>query len=142
MLNSSLGYFLNFSLIFAHLGFLGLGSWIVILQLGISVDGVWGLWCRAFWVIGGWALYINIEEQKWEKNLGDFERIFVCCTVIFDCHENSKEMFSVKLSFISTIPTIRTVYSTFVLIPYSHNACLFIQVVFWISWPFHRFELP
>ena len=28
-------------------GVLGLGSWIGFLSMAISVDGVWGLWCRA-----------------------------------------------------------------------------------------------
>ena len=49
----SQGYSLQFFLIFAHLwwfGVLGLGSYIGF--LGFSVDGVWGLWCGAFWVFG------------------------------------------------------------------------------------------
>ena len=36
-----------------YFGFLG---------LGLSVDGVLGLWCGAFWVFWVWALYINIKE--------------------------------------------------------------------------------
>ena len=32
------------------LGFLRLGSWIGFFGLRFLVDGVWGLWCGAFWV--------------------------------------------------------------------------------------------
>ena len=33
------------------------------LGFGFSVDGVWGLWCGAFWgFFGVEVLYINIEE--------------------------------------------------------------------------------
>ena len=35
---------------------------MVFLGLGFSVDGVWGLWCVAFWVFRVGALYINIKE--------------------------------------------------------------------------------
>ena len=51
-------------LIYGGLGFgvLGLGSYFGFLGLGLSVDGVWGLWCGAFWVFWVWALYINIKE--------------------------------------------------------------------------------
>ena len=55
----------NFFLFLAHLwwvGVLGLGSYIGFLGLGFSVDGVWGLWCGAFWVFWFGALYINIKE--------------------------------------------------------------------------------
>ena len=55
----------NFFHIFAHLwwfGVLGLGFYFGFLGLGLSVDGVWGLWCGAFWVSWVWALYINIKE--------------------------------------------------------------------------------
>ena len=41
---------------FAHLwwfGVLGLGSYFEFLGLGLSVDGVLGLWCGAFWVFLG-----------------------------------------------------------------------------------------
>ena len=51
-------------LIYGGLGFgvLGLGSYFGFLGLGLSVDGVLGLWCGAFWVFWVWALYINIKE--------------------------------------------------------------------------------
>ena len=39
-------------------GGLGLG----VLGLGFSADGVWGLWCGAFWDFWVWALKMNIEE--------------------------------------------------------------------------------
>ena len=58
-------YSLIFFLILAHLwwfGVLGLRSSIGFLGLGFSVDGVWGLWCGAFWIFGVGALYINIKE--------------------------------------------------------------------------------
>ena len=54
-------YSLYIFLIFAHLwcfGVLGLGSYIGFLGLGFSVDGVWGLWCGAFWVFSGMGLSI------------------------------------------------------------------------------------
>ena len=56
--------FFLFWLIYGGLGFgvLGLGSLIRFLGLGFSVDGVWGLWCGAFWVFWVGALYINIKE--------------------------------------------------------------------------------
>ena len=56
--------FFLFWLIYGGLGFgvLGLGSYIGFLGLGISVDGVWGLWCEAIWVFRVGALYININE--------------------------------------------------------------------------------
>ena len=56
--------FFLFLLIYGGLGFgvLGLGSYFGFLGLGLSVDGVWGLWCGAFWVFWVWALYINIKE--------------------------------------------------------------------------------
>ena len=44
------------------LGFGVLGSYFGFLGLGLSVDGVWGLWCGAFWVFLVWALYINMKE--------------------------------------------------------------------------------
>ena len=46
--------FFLFLLIYGGLGFgvLGLGSFFGFLGLGLSVDGVWGLWCGAFWVFG------------------------------------------------------------------------------------------
>ena len=49
--------FFLFWLIYGGLGFgvLGLGSYIGFLGLGFSVDGVWGLWCGAFWVFLGWG---------------------------------------------------------------------------------------
>ena len=38
---------------------LGVGFW----GFGLSVDGVWGLWCGAFYgFFGVGVLYINIEE--------------------------------------------------------------------------------
>ena len=43
-------------------GVLGLGSYFGFLGLGLSVDGVWGLWCGAIWVFWVGALYINIKE--------------------------------------------------------------------------------
>ena len=56
--------FFLFLLIYGDLGFrvLGLGSYFGFLGLELSVDGVWGLWCGAFWVFWVWALYINIKE--------------------------------------------------------------------------------
>ena len=62
--------FFLFWLIYGGLGFgvLGLGSYIGFLGLGFSVDGVWGLWCGAFWDFWVGALYINIKELPWEKN--------------------------------------------------------------------------
>ena len=53
-----------FWLIYGGLGFgvLGLESYMGFLGLGFSVDGVWGLWCGAFWVFGVGALYINMKE--------------------------------------------------------------------------------
>ena len=54
--------FFLFWLIYCGLGFgvLGLGSYIGFLWLGLSVDGVWGLWCGSFWVFLGWSsLYIH-----------------------------------------------------------------------------------
>ena len=42
----------NFFLFWLIYGGLGLGSYIEFLGLGLSVDGVWGLWCGAFWVFG------------------------------------------------------------------------------------------
>ena len=56
--------FFLFWLIYGGLGFgvLGLGSYIGFLGLGFSVDGVWGLWCGAFWFFWVGALYINIKE--------------------------------------------------------------------------------
>ena len=49
--------FFSFLLIFGGLGFgvLRLGSYFGFLGLGLSVDGVWGLWCGAFWVLRVWA---------------------------------------------------------------------------------------
>ena len=54
----------NFFLIFAYFFMVGwgLGSYFGFLGLALSVDGVWGLWCGAFWVFRVWALYINIKE--------------------------------------------------------------------------------
>ena len=49
-------------LILWWVGVLGLVSWIRFLRLGVSVDGVLGLWCGLFGVFGVWALYINIKE--------------------------------------------------------------------------------
>ena len=46
------GLFSRFSLFFAHFwwfGGWGFGSWIGFLGLVFSVDGVYGLWCGAFW---------------------------------------------------------------------------------------------
>ena len=56
--------FFLFLLIYGGLGLgvLGLGSYFGFLGLGFSVDGVWGLWCGAFWVFWDGALYINIKE--------------------------------------------------------------------------------
>ena len=47
--------FILLLLIYGGLGFgvLGLGSYFGFLGLGLSVDGVWGLWCGAFWVFLG-----------------------------------------------------------------------------------------
>ena len=61
--------FFLFWLIYGGFGFgvLGVGSYIGFLGLGISVDGVWGLWYRAFWLFWVGALYIKIKEQPWEK---------------------------------------------------------------------------
>ena len=50
-------------------GVLLFGSWIGLLGLRFSVDGVWGLWCGAFWILGVGTLYINIDEKPWEKPL-------------------------------------------------------------------------
>ena len=44
--------FFLFLLIYGGLGFGVLGSYFGFLGLGLSVDGVWGLWCGAFWVFG------------------------------------------------------------------------------------------
>ena len=52
----SLSYSLYLILIFAHLWWFGVsGSYIGFLGLGFSVDGVWGLWCGAFWVFWVWC---------------------------------------------------------------------------------------
>ena len=67
-------YSLQFFLIFAHLwwfGVLGLGSYFGFLRLGFSVDGVWGLWCGAFWVFLVGALYININNNPGKKMVRD-----------------------------------------------------------------------
>ena len=61
----SQGYSLLFFPIFAHIWWLGvlrLGSYFGVLGLGFSVDGVWGLWCGAFWFFWVGTLYINIKE--------------------------------------------------------------------------------
>ena len=57
----------NFFLIFAYfwwLGVLGFGVGVLywFFVLGFSVDGVWGLWCGAFWACWVGALYMNIKE--------------------------------------------------------------------------------
>ena len=51
--------FFSFLLIYGGfgVGVFGLWSWIGLLGLGFSVDGVWALW---FYWVGD--LYINIEE--------------------------------------------------------------------------------
>ena len=54
--------FFSFLLIY---GGLGLQGWDLgqVFGIGVSVDGVRGMWCEAFWVFFGvGALYINIEE--------------------------------------------------------------------------------
>ena len=47
--------FFSILLINGGLGLKGWGLWIGFLGLGFSVDGVWGLWCGAFWVLWGWG---------------------------------------------------------------------------------------
>ena len=47
--------FFLFLLIYGDLGFGVLGSYIGFLGLGVSVDGVRGLWCGTFWVSLGWG---------------------------------------------------------------------------------------
>ena len=60
------GILFAFFLIFAHIWRFGVVDWVF--GVGISVNGVWGLWCWAFLVFGVWALYIDIEELPWEKS--------------------------------------------------------------------------
>ena len=59
----------TFFLIFAHLGvgFSGFGSWIWF--LGFSVDGVWGLRCRTFWVFLGLGSLYKHRRIILGKNL-------------------------------------------------------------------------
>ena len=61
-----------FWLIYGGLGFgvLGLGSYIGFFGSGFSVDGVWGLWCGAFWVFLGWG---SIYKHK-RITLGEMGR--------------------------------------------------------------------
>ena len=53
---------------------LWLGSWIRVLGLGFSIDGVWRLWCG---FVGVGAL--NIEEQPWEKTMQTKDFCFFVC---------------------------------------------------------------
>ena len=48
---------------------LGLGSWIGFLGLGLSVDGVWGLGCGAFWVLWGWGSLYNHKRNTLGKKM-------------------------------------------------------------------------
>ena len=58
------GYSLYFFLICGGLGE-GFGSWLRILGLEFSVDGVCGLWCGAFWVFWlGQNQYFNLLENS------------------------------------------------------------------------------
>ena len=48
----------------------GLGSWIGLLRLGFSADGVKDLWCEAFWSDWGWG-YLNKHRRiTLGKNFG------------------------------------------------------------------------
>ena len=58
----SQGYSFSFFLIFAHLW------WFVVLGLGFSVDGIWGLWCGAFWVFLGWDSLCKHKRITLGKN--------------------------------------------------------------------------
>ena len=69
----SQGYFLtyfSFLLIYGGLGVgvLGLWSWIGFVGLGFSFDGVWGLWCKAFWVFWGWGSLNKYRRISLGKN--------------------------------------------------------------------------
>ena len=57
-------FFLLFSYFFSFMVIWGFGVGILdwVFGVGISVDGVWGLWCVAFWAFLVGALYINIKE--------------------------------------------------------------------------------
>ena len=54
--------FFLFLLIYGGLGFGDLGSYNGFLGMGVSVDGVRGLWCGTFWVFWVGDLYVNIKE--------------------------------------------------------------------------------
>ena len=58
-------YFYSFIVVW---GF-GVGVLDKVLRLGFSVDGVWSLWCRAFWILWVGAFYINIKALPWEKRV-------------------------------------------------------------------------
>ena len=55
------GYSSYFFLIFAHVWWLEVGVLDGDFGIAFSVDGVWDLWCGAFWVFWVVALYTNIE---------------------------------------------------------------------------------
>ena len=63
-------FFSHFCSFYGGLGVggLGLGSWIGFLGLGFSVDGVWSLWCGAFWVLWGWGSLYNHKRITLGKN--------------------------------------------------------------------------
>ena len=54
--------FFLFWLVYGDLGFGVKGPYIGFLGLGFSVDEVFGLWCRAYWVFWVGTLFINIKE--------------------------------------------------------------------------------
>ena len=47
------GILFAFFLIFAHIWRFGVVDWVF--GVGISVNGVWGPWCEASWVLCGWG---------------------------------------------------------------------------------------
>ena len=68
----SQGYSLYFFLVFAHLLWFWVWGFVVgdlfwVFEVGVLVDGVWGLWCGAFWVFWVGGLYINVKEKPWYK---------------------------------------------------------------------------
>ena len=63
----SQGYSLYLFFFFAHLLWLGVWGFGVgvlywVLGLGLSIDGILGLWYGVFWVFRVGALYLNIKE--------------------------------------------------------------------------------
>ena len=80
-----LTHVLFFSILLINGGF---GSWNGFLGLGCSIDGVWGLRCRAFWVLWGWGSRYKHKRITLGKNGACQPYAFIILSNFHHSHEN------------------------------------------------------